>query len=503
MAHVWDLARPKAAMCGAEHSTEVRSLLGTEVLLLTNEDIPTYSAFSPEEVLHLTEAEDKELIFTLQPTSGSTGKPKLLVRTRWNWCQREGSSDTTMLLGSLASPAPRSWLWLNIFSGGKTAESSLESLVEDCQTVHPTQVSAPPLVWDMICEKVNSGRMASTADAEGHINWTKNLFGPNCRAITNTGATLSPHTRRAMKLIFPGVVHDGYGSSETGGIAIDGNLLEGVEVQLRDVPELVLHCGAEVNWVMPYSSLRCSNTLPVYSLLQLAGNSKPFHFVSTIAVADPGPCETKATEPNMEYGYGASKWAAEEILNRSVREGETEVVIYRPGHLLPVSNDVPTPFNKDDFLSLMIQGCIFARGFPSCDHITTEWTCVRTTAELIVESILRRREKKNLPTEFNLFTNKATPYKYLFEGIITEGYEMEELTPEVWMRRISSPESPLYSLCHLLSHGISGSHFSTTHTHSNVNYITQTNWPTVTPTSARNWVKYLKANGIIPPPKAM
>jgi len=244
LAHLYDLAQPKAILCTTSTATsthlhKVVNSTNTKVIALDAIDFGT-PTFKPDKILHMSEEEDRRHLFTLQPTSGSTGHPKLLRRTRWNWSQRDGDADTTMLLGSLTSPAPRSWVWLNLLAGGATAESSVDTLVEDCQMVHPTQVSAPPLVWDDLCEKINSGRFGVTADPEtGVVDWTANLFGPRCKALTNTGAAISPTTLASMKRLFrAGVVHDGYGSSEAGGIAVDGELLQGVEIRLRDVPDL-------------------------------------------------------------------------------------------------------------------------------------------------------------------------------------------------------------------------------------------------------------------------
>ena len=927
LAHLYDLAQPKAILCttstaASTHLHKVINSTNTKVIALDaieeNFSTPT---FSPDKILHMSEEEDRRHLFTLQPTSGSTGNPKLLRRTRWNWSQRDGDAETTMLLGSLTSPAPRSWMWLNLLAGGATAESSVDTLVEDCQIAHPTQVSAPPLVWDDLCEKINSGRFGVTADPEtGVVDWTANLFGPRCKALTNTGAAISPTTLASMKRLFrAGVVHDGYGSSEAGGIAVDGELLHGVEIRLRDVPDLgyfatdtphprgellvrtttmfdgyhsnnegaregaeaegwlatgdivrlksprrievidrrsscvklshgkyvaptlvehtlqgsplvhqvyvhvdavtsklvavvvpqrdylvshltanphvrvdslaaasievlcdsptiqaevleelqklqrasnvsphelirgivltpepfttenglltpslkprrqalgerygylaaqqaatsvssgiittpeatilriihdvlgrpasteeewdaigldslaatqlaqqlsstfgtsvsvsaifrsrtvgnlmgvvlgasslnerrdivdteaelsllaedialplpprvvansavptmrhnktsilltgatgflgahlleqlllastadteivclirgsanrlkeslqkygvslpptasdrlkilpgdlrspqfgldaeqwqklqasldaIVHCAAHVNWVLPYSGLRAANALPTLPLLHLAQGvalstslPKTLHYVSSIAVAEPGSCETRSPEPNIEYGYGASKWAAEELLARAERELGTSVVYYRPGHLVPVQQQSGGPslgFNRDDYLALLIRACVHAGGYPDLpESTTTEWTCVATTAHLIAQSVIKRLSSKivRLPSHFNLITDKPTSYRLLFEALRERYPNMNPIQIANWKQAVSAPDSPMFALSSVVSSELSGSRFRISHTHNNRKYLSDRDWPEVTLQSTRAWV---------------
>jgi fatty acid CoA ligase FadD9 len=900
----------KLILCNEPIVPKIQPIVGMKSIFII-ESIQNTPKFDPNAILHLSEEQDREFLFTLQPTSGSTGEPKLLQRTRWNWLDREGGKDTTILLGSLASPAPRSWLWLSLFSGGCMAESNIETLIEDCQIVQPTQVSAPPIVWENICQRILSGQIRPVADLEGHINWTTSLFGSNCKAVTNTGALLSASTRDAMKQIFGGTAHDGYGSSETGGIAIDGNLLPGVEIQLLDVPELgytsldrpyprgellvktstmfdgyysggeilesgwlatgdivqliaprsievidrksycvkltngkyvsltsiehqlqaselaqqvcvlldssnskllavivpvfsnlrkylsrtgknqwnymtdeqlchsddvcneivlhlralqqqsekaapheyirgvilewqpfsrennlltpslklcrpalvqkytpkialvsdspvscntkensiesiilhaaheivgrvvslddqwsslgldslaaiqlsqtlskhfgfavsvssifrsnsvrqlvselevsfdtgkqeqsqfstqandwkaendviasdlrvqlrtrfskanhskpslekpshvlltgasgflgihlleqllvinknilvscllrpesatqfakkqkyygielsqkdfdrvkilsgdislpqfgmnrekyemlyqdcdtIVHCAANVNWKLPYSALRFSNSLPIIDLIDFAGQRK-IHFISSIAVAEPGSCETCSPQPNVEYGYGASKWVAEKLLNRAARELGTNIVIYRPGHLVSLVSEHQSSLglNMNDFLALLIRGFVHAKGYPVFHkELTTEWSCVRTTAQAISQSVLAHCVDSRLPTEFNVFTDRSTRYQILVDGLVAEGVALKALPLSEWRSKISQEDSPLYPLQDLLFNGLSGSDFRETHTHSNIQMVAPFKWPAATMDSARAWVRFV------------
>jgi fatty acid CoA ligase FadD9 len=912
-------SRPKASF----FSTTCPRTIREELPLLTERELqdmcPAAMSFVPDDVLWLTEEEDRVHLFTLQPTSGSTGMPKLLVRTRWNWARRSGGRDTTMLIGSVASPAPRSWMWLNLLSGGKTAVSSIDTLVDDCQMVHPTQVSAPPLVWETICDRIRAGRLRVSTDFEGDVDWMTALFGPACRAVTNTGAAISPQTWRIMRSCFG--ANDGYGTSETGAIAVNGQLVEGVKIKLVDVPELgyttddqpyprgelvvctstmcdgyfddwqrhrppesnddagqrwfatgdivkqidathirlidrksscvklsngkfvalttiehilqqspivkqvfvhldpassflaavivpaeeelrkflahtspdqsneppaaelrilrhlrdlqaqqhpsvaqdlirwvhlspelfsvenglltaslklnrpalqkrfvpflsqesraagpvttptdelrtrilvkiqeivgyqvteddscatlgldslsatqlalklsdvqgsrvtistiflsrtvsgllvslatsgnqnqndvrnreidlefrllqqdisaplpsitsfqmapirpqprllltgatgflgahlldrlrsttadhprlglvclvrggarrlqerlqhfqlctdldgvevipfagldqsrlddasrnplglpeeyrqqvagcdvVLHCAAAVNWVLPYSALRTVNTLSLLALCRAVGPGKSFHFISTIAAAAPGSCETRAPEPNIHHGYGTSKWAAERLLSVLGHQYGMDVTVFRPGHLVPVSSPAgnqAVSMNEDDILVLLIRACIAAGCFPPCRNTLAEWSSVQTTAAAIVRTVEAKLHRKNLPSEFNLFSTQPTSYHTLFQSLIHAGFPLEPLTATEWARRIEDPRSPLLPLASMFAAGLSSSNFRKTHNTTQINYISPPCWPEITPDVMARWIDNLIERRVIPHP---
>ncbi|EFC45783.1 predicted protein [Naegleria gruberi] len=234
---ICELTKPKAILC-LDSTLFDGVKLDCSVNIVKIGPLQKRSNFDSKLIANLSEKEDETYLFTLQPTSGSTGNVKLTKRTRSNWLKREGNRETILLINSLSSPSSRSWLWTNLMQGGKVAESSLETLISDSQIVHPTQVSSTPIVWDHISSVVRKGTIKPTASLDGTISWMNTLFGPKCRAVTNTGAGLSQSTRELMTSLFGSAFGDGYGSSETGGIAINGKLLPGVQIKLVDVPEM-------------------------------------------------------------------------------------------------------------------------------------------------------------------------------------------------------------------------------------------------------------------------
>ena len=131
----------------------------------------------------------------------------------------------------------------------------------------------------------------------------------------------------------------------------------GLEKDMWDVlvnsVDTVIHNGARVHWVWPYSMLKAANVQSTVALLQLcaAGKGKRFGFVSSTSVLDSehyfnlsedlmnsegrgisesddlsGSCQGLAT------GYGQSKWVSEYLIREAGRRGLNGCII-RPGYI--------------------------------------------------------------------------------------------------------------------------------------------------------------------------
>ncbi|MEE8161699.1 MAG: SDR family oxidoreductase, partial [Acidobacteriota bacterium] len=91
--------------------------------------------------------------------------------------------------------------------------------------------------------------------------------------------------------------------------------------ELSKQVNVIHHAAADVNWVYPYSQLREVNVQGTLNLLRLASlnKSKPFHFISSLAVcySTSGPREVSEEDQMLAYldgihlGYAQSKCVAE------------------------------------------------------------------------------------------------------------------------------------------------------------------------------------------------
>ncbi|ORX38176.1 aminoadipate-semialdehyde dehydrogenase [Kockovaella imperatae] len=140
--------------------------------------------------------------------------------------------------------------------------------------------------------------------------------------------------------------------------------------------DAVIHNGAMVHWVYPYSKLRAANVLSTLACIHLCAESKPkmFTFVSSTAVLDAEGFVRKSDEivsaggrglseaddleegkSALDAGYGQSKWVSERLIMEAGRRGLSGRVV-RPGYVLGHSSTAVT--NTDDFIWRMLKGCL-------------------------------------------------------------------------------------------------------------------------------------------------
>ncbi|NLU70353.1 amino acid adenylation domain-containing protein [Streptomyces sp. HNM0574] len=103
--------------------------------------------------------------------------------------------------------------------------------------------------------------------------------------------------------------------------------------------DLVVHNGAQVNFLYPYEALRAANVDGTREVIRIAAPRRvPVHFVSTVAVLagfgaagvrEVGEDLPLAHPEALTMGYAESKWVAEQVLKRAAEQG-LPVAVYRP-----------------------------------------------------------------------------------------------------------------------------------------------------------------------------
>ena len=97
------------------------------------------------------------------------------------------------------------------------------------------------------------------------------------------------------------------------------------------------HCGAEVDYVQPYASLRGANVGGTLEILRLAGSgtAKVLHFASTTFIFGFCPrhilweSDRNDEMAGLNFGYAQSKWVAEQLVYEAAQRG-LPVQVYRP-----------------------------------------------------------------------------------------------------------------------------------------------------------------------------
>ncbi|MEY9860769.1 amino acid adenylation domain-containing protein/thioester reductase-like protein [Catenulispora sp. GAS73] len=167
--------------------------------------------------------------------------------------------------------------------------------------------------------------------------------------------------------------------------------------RLAGTADLVLNCGAMVNFLFDYRAHRRANVLGVHELLRLAAESRPVpvHQVSTTAalqsstdIIGPGlaeDCDVEAVDA-PPGGYNRSKWVAERYLDRARRRGAA-VTLLRLGEVMP-STDTGMP-NPVALTHLLLSSFVRLGVRPRAE-IRSDFTPVDYAAKRIVAAVLDR-----------------------------------------------------------------------------------------------------------------
>ncbi|CAH0520661.1 unnamed protein product [Peronospora belbahrii] len=160
--------------------------------------------------------------------------------------------------------------------------------------------------------------------------------------------------------------------------------------------DAILHNGADVNLVKPYSALKSVNVLGTQEVLRLAVTNglaktrvKPVHYISTngvfpSALAAPRFLENadlSELSDQLDNGYAQSKWVSEQMCHKAAQRG-LPVSILRPGNMVPSS--VAGEWNTSDFIYLLLKGCVSLGAVPDRSDWYFDMTPVDYAARAIV-----------------------------------------------------------------------------------------------------------------------
>ncbi|GAA1014454.1 carboxylic acid reductase [Streptomyces thermogriseus] len=207
-----------------------------------------------------TPADDEDPLAMLIYTSGSTGTPKgamyteRLARAMWggSWAKLfDENYAVTFHYMPMSHVAGHSSLKATMVRGGTsyfTASSDLSTFFEDIALARPTELSLVPRVSEMLFQRFRSevdrrvaaGTPRETAEEEVRQDIRNNVLGGRVTWASNSSAPLSAELTAFIESLLGLELHNVYGSTEAGGVSVDGVLLRPpvVDYKLVDVPEL-------------------------------------------------------------------------------------------------------------------------------------------------------------------------------------------------------------------------------------------------------------------------
>ncbi|KAF9698137.1 hypothetical protein EKO04_003866 [Ascochyta lentis] len=222
---------------------------------------------------------------------------------------------------------------------------------------------------------------------------------------------------------------------------------------LCDSVDVVVHNGALVHWVLPYSRLRGPNVESTMTALALCstGKAKNFGLVSSTSVLDTdyfvklsenslaeggtGVLEEDDLEgarKGLGTGYGQSKWAAEYITRAAGKRGLSGCVI-RPGYVLGDPENGTT--NTDDFLVRILKGCIQLKSRPEIKN-TINMVPVTHVARVVVASSF------NPPIEplgvAQITSHPRITFQQFLGSLESFGYNVPEVPYSAWKNNMEA-----------------------------------------------------------------
>ena len=225
-------------------------LQGTAVVVETLADVLTRgrSLAAPRSVV----GEGDDPISLLVYTSGSTGAPKgaiypeSKVANMWRFAADSHWGENASALPVIALAflpmshvMGRGVLYGTLAAGGTVnfaARSDLSTFLEDLALTRPTQMNFVPRIWDMLYQEYVSlsGRGATDDELRQSV-----LGGRYVMALTGS-APISPELKSWVESFLDMHLLEGYGSTEAGGVFVDGVIRRPpvIDYKLVDVPEL-------------------------------------------------------------------------------------------------------------------------------------------------------------------------------------------------------------------------------------------------------------------------
>ncbi|KAI9049800.1 hypothetical protein LZ554_005951 [Drepanopeziza brunnea f. sp. 'monogermtubi'] len=209
---------------------------------------------------------------------------------------------------------------------------------------------------------------------------------------------------------------------------------------------IVIHNGALVHWVYPYSNLRPANVQGTLDILSLCatGTSKQLAFVSSTSVLDTEHFvkqsqsgvpvseddDLAGSATGLGTGYGQSKWVSEFLVRAAGQRGLRGTII-RPGYVTGDPKSGVT--NTDDFLIRMTKGCIQLSCRPKIAN-TVNQVPVNHVARVVVASALSPPKRELAVAQVT--SHPRLTFSAYLATLETYGYEVPEVEYKVWSKKL-------------------------------------------------------------------
>ena len=209
---------------------------------------------------------------------------------------------------------------------------------------------------------------------------------------------------------------------------------------------MIYHCGAGVNFVLPYSHLYGPNVCGTREIIGFAAHKSssciPIHYISTISVLSCGVdkelCIDEIRPDELVSGYAQSKWVAEKLMWRASVMG-MPVMIYRLG--LVCADSRSGACNPRDLYTLLFDGMMKMGCYPE----SAKNGCVSgLPVDFVVKSVVHiSRSEADLDGKVYhvISTKHQIEFDDIIEGMQSCGCAMESVTQDQWSEQKSILQS--------------------------------------------------------------
>ena len=216
--------------------------------------------------------------------------------------------------------------------------------------------------------------------------------------------------------------------------------------------DTIYHSAAMLNYVYPYSAMKAANVLGTQEVLRLAcqNKTKPVHYVSSVAIFETAAYAGKVASEQDSFdhwqgiclGYSQTKWVAEKLVKIAGERG-LPITIYRPP--LIAGHSKTGVSNTDDFISLMLKGCIQMGSFPDLDYLLD-----MSPVDYVSQSIVYlSQQPKSIGRAFHLQHPQPVQINKIVQLLRLVGYKLDTVPYQQWQTDLKDtvqPDNPLFTL---------------------------------------------------------
>ncbi|CAF0929262.1 unnamed protein product [Rotaria sordida] len=284
-----------------------------------------------------------------------------------------------------------------------------------------------------------------------HSSECKFICLVRCESLTN------PLDRIRKNMLFHQIWREDFqeriiplqGDLEKTYFGLDNDIYESLANQI----DIIFHCGAAVNFILPYSKLYASNVCGTREIIRLATHTTtciPVHYISTLSVLSSDvnkEISIDETSPDsLVSGYAQSKWVAEKLMAKANHLG-LPVVIYRLGSIC--ASTETGACNRNDLHTYLFAAMMKLNSYPeTIVNAHLHGLPVDFTAKSIV--YLSSIQPDVYGKIYHIINpNHAVQFRDIIDCICHCDVQLESVSLEEWrikLKTISYEDSPFESV---------------------------------------------------------